>query len=141
MSTDSSADVRSEAGRGFVELIGAEVLEASPDRAVVALDVRREHLQPHGVVHGGVHCTLVETAASVGGHVWLDGRGTVVGVNNNTDFLRPATGGRITATASPVQRGRTQQLWLVELTDDAGKLVARGQVRLHNLEARTGNPR
>jgi uncharacterized protein (TIGR00369 family) len=135
MSTEhAQADVLGEAARGFVELIGAEIVEATADRAVVCLDVKPHHLQPHGVLHGGVHCTLVETAASVGGYVWLGG--AVVGVNNNTDFLRPVTGGRITATASPIQRGRTQQLWLVEITGADGKLAARGQVRLHNVEAR-----
>jgi uncharacterized protein (TIGR00369 family) len=133
MSTDE-ADVLSRATTGFVSLIGAEVLEATADRAVVGLDVTPQHLQPQGVLHGGVHCALVETAASVGAHVWLGG--AVVGVNNTTDFLRPVTAGRITATASPIQRGRTQQLWLVEITNTEGKLVARGQVRLHNLEAR-----
>jgi len=136
MSTDHvDPKILADAGLGFVATIGAEVVEAAADRAVVALEVQPEHLQPHGVLHGGVHCTLVETAASIGAYVWLGA--PVVGVNNNTDFLRPVTTGRITATASPIQRGRTQQLWLVEITDAAGKLVARGQVRLHNVAERS----
>ena len=133
MSAEPILDL-SEAAKGLVDLLGAEVVEASADHAVVCLDVGPQHLQPHGVLHGGVHCTLVETAASVGAYMWLGA--AVVGVNNNTDFLRPVTEGRLTATASPIQRGRTQQLWLVEITNDAGKLVARGQVRLHNVGAR-----
>jgi uncharacterized protein (TIGR00369 family) len=124
------------AAQGFVSLLGVEIVEGGPDRVVISMEATSAHQQPHGVVHGGVYCTLVETAASIGGHLWLDGRGSVVGVNNNTDFLRPFSTGRLTSTATPVQRGRTQQLWLVEITDDAGKLIARGQVRLHNLEPR-----
>lgn len=122
--------------RGLLKLLGVLIEDAGPDRVVVSLDVGPDHLQPHGVVHGGIHCTLVETAASVGGHLWLGGQpggGTVVGVANNTDFLRPFTGGRLTATATPIQRGRTQQLWLVEINGPDAKLIARGQVRLHNL--------
>lgn len=123
-----------DAARGFLALLGVEVLEAGPDRAVLGLEVTPEHLQPHGVLHGGVHCTLVESAASMGGHEWMVGRGTVVGVSNHTNFIRPFTTGRLTTVATPIHRGRSQQLWLVEITDDGGKLIGRGEVRLHNLE-------
>jgi uncharacterized protein (TIGR00369 family) len=57
-----------------------------------------------------------------------------VGVNNNTDFLRPVAAGRVDVLAEPVQQGRTLQLWQVVLTrPDDGKLIARGQVRLQNV--------
>ncbi|HUR01542.1 MAG TPA: PaaI family thioesterase [Nonomuraea sp.] len=122
-----------EATGGFVDHVGAQIVEAGPDRVVLHLDVDGRHLQPHGVLHGGVHCTLVETAASVGGDRWLAGKGTVVGVSNHTNFLRGFSAGRLVTTATPIHRGRTQQLWLVEITDEAGKLIGRGEVRLHNL--------
>jgi uncharacterized protein (TIGR00369 family) len=57
----------------------------------------------------------------------------VVGVNNNTDFYRGVTEGRLTSICRPVHRGRSQQVWAVETTDVQGRLVARGQVRLQNL--------
>jgi uncharacterized protein (TIGR00369 family) len=59
----------------------------------------------------------------------------VVGVSNQTDFLRSVRDGRLTATGTPIHRGRSQQLWLVEVTDEQDRLVARGQVRLQNLTA------
>lgn len=118
---------------GFVEHVGAQTVEASGDRVVLTLDVEAHHLQPAGRLHGGVHCTLVETAASIGGHLWLDGKGGVVGVSNHTDFIRGFGAGRLTATATPIHRGRTQQLWLVEVVDDDDRLIGRGEVRLHNL--------
>jgi uncharacterized protein (TIGR00369 family) len=72
----------------------------------------------------------------VSGHVWLaeHGGGTVVGVNNNTDFLRALKAGTVTATSTPIHRGRRQQLWLVTINDEDDRPVARGQVRLQNLE-------
>lgn len=118
---------------GFVEHVGLQTVEASGDRVVLTLDVEPHHLQPAGRLHGGVHCTLVETAASIGGHLWLDGKGGVVGVSNHTDFIRGFSAGLLTATATPIHRGRTQQLWLVEVVDDDGRLIGRGEVRLHNL--------
>jgi 1,4-dihydroxy-2-naphthoyl-CoA hydrolase len=119
---------------GFVEHVGVQTVEASGDRVVLTLDVEAHHLQPAGRLHGGVHCTLVETAASIGGHLWLDGKGGVVGVSNHTNFIRGfSAGGRLTSTATPIHRGRTQQLWLVEIVDEDGRLIGRGEVRLHNL--------
>ncbi|MGA1077715.1 MAG: PaaI family thioesterase, partial [Nitriliruptoraceae bacterium] len=55
--------------------------------------------------------------------------------HNATDFLRPGSEGRGAGVATPVQVGRTQQLWLVELSRaDDGRAVARGQVRLAAVE-------
>jgi 1,4-dihydroxy-2-naphthoyl-CoA hydrolase len=76
---------------------------------------------------------VVETLASVGAATWLGERGKVVGVNNNTDFFRAVTTGEMSSVATPLHRGRSQQLWLVETKDATGRLVARGQVRLQNL--------
>ncbi|MER7336120.1 MULTISPECIES: PaaI family thioesterase [unclassified Micromonospora] len=118
---------------GFVALLGLKFDEVSGDRVVIRWQVRPELHQPFGIQHGGVYCSVVETAASVGGSVWLGDRGRVVGVANQTDFLRAVRDGELTAVGTPVHRGRSQQLWQVEITDADARLVARGQVRLQNL--------
>ncbi len=118
---------------GLDKTLGAEFVEASGDRVVVTCPVQPHLHQPYGLVHGGVHCSLVETAASIGGALWFGERGNVVGVSNHTNFLRAAREGTLTATAEPVQRGRTQQLWRVMITDDDGRQLAVGEVRLANI--------
>lgn len=118
---------------GFVDLLGLKIDEATADRVVIRWQVRPELHQPFGIQHGGVYCSVVETAASVGGSLWFADRGTVVGVSNQTDFLRAVREGELTAVGTPVHRGRSQQLWQVEITDGEDRLVARGQVRLQNL--------
>ncbi len=126
--------IRANAGQGFGGVIGVDYLEVNADRVVVSVKVAPHLHQPHGIVHGGVYCALAEQVASVAGAVWLGGEGRVVGVNNSTDFLRAVTEGTLTATGTPVHRGRTQQLWRVEITDDSGRTAAVGQVRLANLD-------
>jgi 1,4-dihydroxy-2-naphthoyl-CoA hydrolase len=121
-------------GIGFTGLIGLELVEAGPDRVVLRWEVRPQLHQPYGIQHGGVYCTAVETAASFGAAYWFGERGQVVGVSNSTDFLRAVREGTVTAVATPLHRGRLQQLWQVEIRDDADRLVARGQVRLQNIE-------
>jgi 1,4-dihydroxy-2-naphthoyl-CoA hydrolase len=123
-------------GTGFDEVIGLTYLEATPDRTRAQVTITDKLLQPHGIVHGGVYCAIVESVASVSAAVWLESTGggsKVVGVNNNTDFLRAITAGVVTAVSTPIHRGRRQQLWLIDITDTNDKLVARGQVRLQNL--------
>jgi 1,4-dihydroxy-2-naphthoyl-CoA hydrolase len=119
----------------FVAAIKFEVGEASGSRVTGHVDLGPDQHTPWGVVHGGLYCSVVESAASIGASLAVQDRGQfAVGVNNNTDFLRAMTEGRIEVAAEPIQQGRIQQLWQVLLTRaDDGKLVARGQVRLQNI--------
>jgi len=121
---------------GFDATLGVEFLELTGERVVVRLEVGPHLQQPFGIVHGGVYCTLVESSASMGAAAWYGERGHVVGMANQTDFLHPVRGGTVTATATPVHRGRMTQLWGVEVHDQDERLVARGQVRIANLERR-----
>jgi uncharacterized protein (TIGR00369 family) len=122
-------------GKGFDNELGLEYLEFSPDGLRARLEINDKLLQIAGIVHGGVYCSVIESLASVSAHVWLteNGGGTVVGVNNNTDFLRAISSGTVTAVSTPIHRGRRQQLWLITITDENDRVVARGQVRLQNL--------
>src|SRR4051794_8390621 len=117
----------------FAKFLGLELDSAGQDEVTARWTVRPDLLQPHGIVHGGVHCSVVETLASVGAALWLGDRGKVVGVSNSTDFYRAVTDGALRATARPLHRGRSQQVWVVEISDDQGRLISRGQVRLQNL--------
>jgi len=119
---------------GFAEWLGLGIEEISPDRVVIAWKTRPDLWQPYGIVHGGVYCSVVETAASIAAATWLGERGQVVGVSNQTDFLRAVSEGDLRAVATPVHRGRLQQLWTVEIHDDRERMVARGQVRLQNID-------
>jgi uncharacterized protein (TIGR00369 family) len=108
------------------------------DRVEGVIDLGPEHHQPWGVVHGGVYSTAIESAASVGAAVAASQYGLVpVGVNNNTNFVRSMASGQVTVVATPLQQGRTQQLWEVRISDEAGRLVAVGQVRLQNITPRS----
>jgi 1,4-dihydroxy-2-naphthoyl-CoA hydrolase len=121
---------------GFNGLVGIEYDEAGPERVVLSLEIDERHHQPYGLVHGGVYCTLVESAASLGAALSAMERGMAgaVGVSNSTDFYRSHRTGRIRATATAVHRGRTQQVWQVDVKRvDDSTLLARGHVRLQNI--------
>jgi 1,4-dihydroxy-2-naphthoyl-CoA hydrolase len=136
-SQDRPAD-RPELHGGFTRLVGLRFEEVSGDRVVLTCPVTADLLQPYGLVHGGVHATLAETAASVAGALWFADRGKIVGVSNHTDFLRAVRGGELRAEATPLARGRTTQLWQVEIGDGQGRLVAHAKVRLQNVAEAPG---
>ncbi|WP_375498682.1 PaaI family thioesterase [uncultured Jatrophihabitans sp.] len=127
--------VRDVVDQGLTKALGLRLDELGPDRVVMSWTVGEQHLQPYGIVHGGVYCSVVESSASLGAAMWLGDRGKVVGVANNTNFLRSAREGILTAVATPIHRGRSQQLWLVEITDEQQRAIARGEVRLQNLSS------
>jgi uncharacterized protein (TIGR00369 family) len=121
----------------LMALLEIEFDEVTPAlvRGSVAADER--HHQPWGLVHGGLYTTAIETFATTGAHEAVKGDGRLaVGVTNVTDFLRPHREGRLSVVATAIQQGRTQQLWQVEMRRaEDRKLVARGQVRLQNIDA------
>ena len=118
-------------GSRFDRLIGLQIDEVTEDGVTASFEIRDELLQPFGILHGGVLCTVVETVGSVSGHAWS--KGAVAGTSNHTNFIRATREGRLTARSTPIQRGRTQQLWQIDITDDQDRLVATGQLRLANL--------
>jgi 1,4-dihydroxy-2-naphthoyl-CoA hydrolase len=129
---------RDQVEMGLIKLLGIRVEAASGDRVVLSCPVTADLHQPYGLVHGGVYATMAETAASIAAALWFGDRGKVVGVSNSTDFLRAVRGGMLRAEATPLARGRTTQLWQVEIGDDGGRLVAHAKVRLQNVAEAPG---
>jgi 1,4-dihydroxy-2-naphthoyl-CoA hydrolase len=120
---------------GFNNLLGIEITEVSGERVVARLRVTAAHLQPYGIVHGGVHCALAEMAASTGAAMSAmlrDPETGAVGLENHTTFLRAAReGALLVAEATPLHAGRRTQSWQVEIRDETtGRMVARSTVRL-----------
>lgn len=134
MSEDQSAMINARRG-GFNESLGLTFARATVDEVVATIVVGPQHHQPYGVVHGGVYAAMIETVASVGAalNVMPEGKHTV-GLENSTTFLRATREGTLTATGTPLSRGRRSHVWEVAITGDDGRLVAKGRVRMLVLE-------
>ena len=116
---------------GWVREMGITILGATADEVTCEWEVSNKHHQGYGIVHGGVHCGVVETLASIGAAVVAHPRGQrVVGVENSTSFIRAVRSGRLHAVARPVTRGRLSQVWEAWIRDEEERLVAQGRVRL-----------
>jgi 1,4-dihydroxy-2-naphthoyl-CoA hydrolase len=120
---------------GFELALGIVVDEATGQRVTAHLVVSPEHRQLHGVVHGGVYSSLVETVASVGASLAAPAGHVVMGLENTTSFLRATKEGILRATGLPLACGRRTQVWEVRIEDEEGRLVATGRLRLLSVEA------
>ena len=131
MGEDFSAQMNAVRG-GWPETMGISITRATADEVKAELTIGPQHLQPYGVVHGGVHSGLIETLASVGAALFALPRGqSVVGLENSTSFVRAVRlGAKLHAVALPITRGRTTQVWEATIYGEDDRIVATGRVRL-----------
>ena len=114
---------RPELHGGFTRLVGLRFEEVSADRVVLTCPVTGDLLQPYGLVHGGVHATLAETAASVAGALWFAENavrqiGKITTTGNLVEYSVPIkpdvlTAGAVNSANSrsmmmPIQRARLE---------------------------------
>ena len=120
----------------LVRDLGIEYVETEPGRVVMTMPVDERHRQPLGFLHGGASVVLAETVATTG--AWLNcPEGKVAfGSEINASHLRPKREGTLTAVGTPVQVGRTNQVWEVEIRDEEGKPVCVSRCRLAVVDAR-----
>ena len=129
--SDLSEQINS-ATEGWVHRMGIHMTKATADEVRCELTIGPDHLQAYGIVHGGVHCGVIETLASIGAAMVAFPRGqAVVGLENTTSFIRAVRAGtRLHAVCLPVTRGRQSQVWEGRILDDQDRTIATGRVRL-----------
>jgi 1,4-dihydroxy-2-naphthoyl-CoA hydrolase len=134
--TIDAAPILNENLDGWCRANGLRFTLATAERVGAEWTVGPQHLQAYGIVHGGVHCGVIETLASVGAAVFASARHqTVVGLENHTSFIRAVRAGeKLTADARPITRGKRTQVWEATISTEAGETVATGRVRLLCLE-------
>lgn len=112
------------------DALGFELTELGPEVAHARVAIDERHLQPLGVVHGGVYAALAESLASHATAAEVMPEGYVaLGLSNATSFFRPVSGGVVSATATRLHRGRTTWVWDVSFTEsEGGPLCATSRV-------------
>jgi uncharacterized protein (TIGR00369 family) len=108
---------------GAAELLDIEIVEMSDEQVVATMPVTKKHHQPFGVLHGGVSVVLAESVASVGAYLAAPDGFVAMGIEINANHIRAVREGTVTAVATPVHRGRSTQVWQVEITGDNDKLI------------------
>ncbi len=117
-------DFNATVDRGLAKLLGIKLTELTPERVVATMPVDERTRQPYGLLHGGASAALAETVASIGALMNVDRDSqAAVGIELNANHLRAKTDGTVTATATPLHRGRTTQVWEIRIEDETAQLV------------------
>jgi 1,4-dihydroxy-2-naphthoyl-CoA hydrolase len=108
----------------LVEHLGIEFTEISDDFIRGTMPVDGRTLQPYGLLHGGASVALAETLGSMGATLCVDPKEyQCVGQEINANHMRPARTGLVTGTARPVHLGWRTQVWIIDIVNEAGKLI------------------
>ncbi len=109
----------------LMETLDINFTEIGSDFLTATMPVNSRVHQPMGLLHGGATVALAETVASAAAHLFVgDPSKEVRGIEITANHLKSKRDGLVTATARPVHKGRTTQLWEVRVTDEEGNLIS-----------------
>jgi uncharacterized protein (TIGR00369 family) len=107
------------------ELLGFDVESVHDGRAIFRLDVRPNHKQIHGVVHGGILAALADTTAAIAAYTTVPRGVELATLEFKINYLEPVPGGRIKADARVLRAGRNFIVTECEILNESGSLAAK----------------
>lgn len=111
--------------------LGMIFTEIGPDFLRGKMPVDHRTVQPFGLLHGGASVALAETLGSMGAAMCVDmNEYQVVGQEINANHLRAVRTGWVTGTARPAHIGGRSQVWMIDIVDEAGKLVCTSRLTI-----------
>ncbi len=109
----------------LMETLNIEFVDAGEDFVVAKMPVNKRVYQPDGVLHGGATAALAETVGSFAAHIFLDTKNYFVrGIDISANHIKSVKEGFVYAKATFIHRGRTMQIFNIEVTDDQNQLVS-----------------
>ena len=133
MQPEECAQAIQHMSHGFDSLVGLNYTHASASCVRAVLVVNKTHLQPYGLTHGGLYCTIGESICSVGANLeTIPNQNLAVGHRNTTTFHRGSRlNSHLIAEATPHHiEQKNRLLWVFTIKDENGTLCADGEVLL-----------
>ncbi len=107
----------------YARLLGINLEDATRGTATLSMSARPELERFGGIMHGGALASLADTASAFAVLSTLEPEAQTVTIDLTLHYLRPVTGGRLTARASVVRAGRRVAAVSVEIFDESGAIV------------------
>ncbi len=105
----------------FAEYNGIELLEAADGHARSVMRIRPYHLNGLGIVHGGAIFTLADFTFAAASN----SRGNVaVAINASISFMKASASGTFYAEAREISVNPKLGTYTIDVTDEAGELIA-----------------
>ncbi|MFB9273990.1 PaaI family thioesterase [Cohnella cellulosilytica] len=117
--------------------VGCAFERVDERRIVVSLDVKPRHLNLIGILHGGVHATMIDSAMGLAAMIARPNAG-VVTTHLNLNYVAPVRSGRILVEAEIVHLSRRTATTQARVRTEDGELLAYGTGTFRMLESQTG---
>ena len=119
----------------FARYNGIELLEAADGHAKTRMTVTEDHLNGLGIVHGGAIFTLADFTFAAASN----SRGNVaVAINANISYMKSATGGVLCAEAREISINPKLGTYTIDVTNEAGELLAIFQGMVYRKKEKLG---
>ena len=109
------------------------ITKLSFGQARLEIGLQRKHLQPFGLVHGGVFSTLIDAAGWWAAYSELDEGLGMTTVEMKLNYLAPATEGFLVGFGRTIKLGRNLGLAETRIENEDGRLLAHGTVTVMTL--------
>jgi uncharacterized protein (TIGR00369 family) len=110
----------------YPELIGMKIAALDFDSCRIELELGNRHLQPFGIVHGGVLATLIDTATFWAAFLRLPEDAGLVNVDLKLNYLKAVASGHLRAEGRCLRAGRQISYAEARVFDQADELIAHG---------------
>ena len=113
-------------GSPYFMLLSMELRSVGWGESLLEIRVQEKHLQPFGIVHGGVYSSLVDAAAFWAVYSQVDQGQGMTTVELKLNFLAPSSAGHLIARGRSLRLGKTLGLGESTVEDERGNLLAHG---------------
>ena len=118
----------------YFQLLSMRIVHLEIGACELEIQIKAEkHMQPFGVVHGGVFASIIDAAAFWAVFPEIDEDKGMTSVDLKLNYLAPATSGVLRAQGTRIKVGQTLSLGEARVTDGQGKLLAHGSSTLITL--------
>lgn len=109
----------------LMQTLDIRYVDVGDDFLIAEMPVSPKVYQPDGILHGGAMVALAESVGSAACFVFLDTDNfSIRGLEINANHVRSVKDGKVFAKASFIHKGRTTQVWQIEITNQAHQLIS-----------------
>lgn len=110
----------------YFMLLSMDIQDLGWGESRLEILVQEKHLQPFGIVHGGVFGSLIDAAAFWAAYSQIPGDVGMTTVEMKINYLAPISAGRMVATGRGIRVGKTLCLADASIHNESGVLLAHG---------------
>ncbi len=119
----------------FAQYNGIQLLDAADGHARSSMKITPEHLNGLGIVHGGAIFTLADFTFAAASN----SRGNVaVAINANISYMKSASSGILYAEAKEISINPKLGTYTIDVTNEAGELIAIFQGMVYRKKEKLG---